>query len=835
MKYSFGSRNVSSATANISKNGDRDYERHMNNRDNFQNTSLRAHVRAADNENRDLHSHGLIARIKISRIINLFGTVVVLGLAVAIGTSMIATRQLKVGGPVYERVALEKNLVADILPPPEYIIEPFLEATLLLNNPSNIDVHQERLARLHREYDQRRLYWAVADIDPAIKEKLTQMSHGYAERFWDVLENNFLPAIVKRDEIAARKAYASMEESYFNHRATINELAADANRFGMKIEAEAASADSFYTAIVWSISIFTLGLLIAGVAGLQFGVVGVLTRLTGAMSRLASGDTGVGVPGKARSDELGEMASAIQIFKDNMIESARRRAERLIEKAKEETKQIRAITDNVPVIITYLDANRRFRFINKAGEEWYGRPASGIVGQSLADVLGRNPRIPDSVLFAQLSRGPVKKECVRNRHDGKPRTIESLCVPDYAPGGILRGYYSFVTDITEKKATEEQLRHSQGLHAVGKLTGGVAHDFNNLLAVISGNLELLEEDLREDQQLLRKLTQAAIRAANRGVTLTRSLLAFSRQQPLSPVLVDFAKLVSETANMVRRTVPANVDIVSSIDSSLWNLEVDPGQIQNALINLVVNACDAMPQGGRLTIETVNVSLDDDYSAAHADVRPGQYVMVAVSDTGMGMPPDIKARAFEPFFTTKEFGKGTGLGLSMVYGFAKQSGGHANIYSEVGHGTTVRLYLPRAARSVGATILPVTHLLARARGETILVVEDDSDLLTLTFSLLRSLDYDVLTAESAEEALRVLEHHPEVGLLLTDVILPGELNGRQLAETVVRRKPHVKVLYMSGYTENAILHHGRLDSGVHLLEKPFTKRELAEKIRTVLVN
>jgi CheY-like chemotaxis protein len=315
--------------------------------------------------------------------------------------------------------------------------------------------------------------------------------------------------------------------------------------------------------------------------------------------------------------------------------------------------------------------------------------------------------------------------------------------------------------------------------------------------------------------------------------LTRSLLAFSRQQPLSPKTIDVRKLLQEVGELVRRTVPENIDIEMIAGIGLWKCVVDPGELQNAVLNLITNARDAMPDGGRLTIETSNASLDDRYAAANAEVEPGRYVTISVSDTGHGMSPGVVARAFDPFFTTKEVGKGSGLGLSMAYGFAKQSKGYIKIYSEVGLGTTVRIYLPRSTASVEEATPEPSDDSGRSKGETILVVEDDVDVRSMTVSLLRSIGYDVLEADGPQRALRLAQENPHIALLLTDVVLPGGMNGRQSAEEISRKIPHLKVLYMSGYTDNAIQHHGRLDPGVHLLQKPFGKRELGLKVRVLL--
>jgi PAS domain S-box-containing protein len=485
---------------------------------------------------------------------------------------------------------------------------------------------------------------------------------------------------------------------------------------------------------------------------------------------------------------------------------------------------LRAVLDNTRDAVVSIDRQRKITGFNKRAEAVFGYVADEMIGQAF------NRLIPE--LHQQPVARPLhglNKEVEGTRKDGSVFPLD-LNVTEIEIAGEP-GVVATMRDLTQQKLLESQLVQSQKMEAVGQLTGGVAHDFNNLLGVISGNLELLGEALPDRPDLHGRL-QTALNATDRGATLTRSLLAFARRQPLEPRIVDLNALMREMAELLRRTVQENIEIEFVSGAGIWPCEADPGQLQNALLNLVVNARDAMLKGGRLTIETGNVRLDDEYAAAHADVTPGQYVMLAVSDTGSGIPPHILTRVFEPFFTTKEVGKGTGLGLSMVYGFVKQSRGHVKIYSEVSHGTTVRIYLPRGTSANEQPDRTLEPMEAGARGETILMVEDDPDMRTLGRALLNSLGYEVLDAEDAHEALRLLQMKT-ASLLLTDVMLRGDMNGRQLAEEACRRQPGLRVLYMSGYTENAIIHHGRLDQGVHLLQKPFRKRDLAAKVRAVL--
>jgi signal transduction histidine kinase/CheY-like chemotaxis protein len=379
--------------------------------------------------------------------------------------------------------------------------------------------------------------------------------------------------------------------------------------------------------------------------------------------------------------------------------------------------------------------------------------------------------------------------------------------------------------------TQEVLRQSQKMEAIGNLAGGIAHDFNNLLQVITGNLQLLAKDITGNEAAERRLG-SALSGASRGARLASQLLSFGRRQPLAPKVVNLGRLVREMDHLIRRSLGEAIEIDTIVSGGLWNTQVDPSNVENALLNLAINARDAMDGRGRLTVELGNAYLDDHYAQNAFDVVAGQYVMLAVSDTGSGMPAEVLARAFDPFFTTKPEGKGTGLGLSMVYGFVKQSGGHINIYSELGSGTTVRIYLPRSMEAEDILTEEAGGSVAGG-SETILVVEDDEAVRDITVSLLSELGYKVLKARDADSGLAIIESGVSIDLLFTDVVMPGRLKSSELARKAKERRPDIEVLFTSGYTENSIVHGGRLDPGVNLLSKPYARETLARKIRMLL--
>ena len=441
-----------------------------------------------------------------------------------------------------------------------------------------------------------------------------------------------------------------------------------------------------------------------------------------------------------------------------------------------------------------------------------------------------DPSERERLLTSYRDRPGAPVECAFLKQDGTPVIVQSHGKPNYE-----EGFLDFVaTDITAQRAAEERLRQAQKMEAVGQLTGGIAHDFNNLLAVIMGNIELLQDRLGTKNQQL----AAAYRSAKRGAELTQRLLAFSRQQPLTPQAIDVGGLVTAMSDLLNRSLGETIAIEISRSADLWHAHADPGQVENALLNLALNARDAMPEGGLLTITCSNArvtgpSLDPVSSDEDREVPPGDYVVLAVQDNGHGMSKDVRAHALEPFFTTKEVGQGSGLGLSMVYGFAKQSGGQVIIDSLEGQGTAVRLYLPRITEAGQSTAPETEPAAVKGKGERILVIEDDLDVGALVVTMLQDLNYLAHHAESAAEARQLLAQHQDFALLLSDVVLPGSKSGPALAEEICKDYPGLKVIFMSGHLADAAGGAAALDPGAPFLPKPFRRRQLAQALRDSL--
>jgi PAS domain S-box-containing protein len=480
--------------------------------------------------------------------------------------------------------------------------------------------------------------------------------------------------------------------------------------------------------------------------------------------------------------------------------------------------------------------------------------AQRIKGYDTEEIIGRHfsqfytPEdlqlgVPKLALAEAAKKGRFEAEGWRMRKDGS-RFWASVVIDRITDeAGDLVGFAKVTRDVTDRKQAQDELQHvqqqllaSQKLEAVGQLSGGIAHDFNNLLMIVLGNLETAERnsrDLAGSVSFQRALANAK-RGAQRAAALTSRLLAFSRRQALDPKPINLNNFLNGLQDFLQRTLGERIEVQTVGSAGLWSIEVDANHLESAIINLGINARDAMPDGGKLTVEAANVSADEDYCRVNPELSPGQYVIVCVTDTGTGMTADILNHAFEPFFTTKEPGQGTGLGLSQVYGFVKQSGGHVKIYSEVGQGTSMRMYFPRYYGDARPADSDTDEFVPEGeKVETILVVEDDVDLRAYVSDLLRDLNYRIFTASSAQAAMTILlQDEPKIDLLLTDVVMPG-INGRELGRRAQQARPGIKILYMTGYSRNAVVHQGRLDEGVELLEKPISQAKLALRVREML--
>jgi PAS domain S-box-containing protein len=494
----------------------------------------------------------------------------------------------------------------------------------------------------------------------------------------------------------------------------------------------------------------------------------------------------------------------------------------------------RSLVTNAPYGICRCDSTGKILDANPAFLGLLGHTsANELIGQHIFGLYAENDKWFDLADFLRSSE-PFKGLAAEWKRKNNTTTLVRVSGRSVANGGEGVVFELFAEDVTERRALEQQLRQSQKMEAVGRLAGGIAHDFNNLLMVISGYSEFLLERLGAEPHL-RGPAQEIASAAERASSLTRQLLAFSRKQMLAPRIVNLNDVATENIKMLTRMIGEDVDLVMVPSPNLWLVRADAGQIDQVIMNLAVNARDAMPSGGKLTLETSNVTLDEEYARFHAPLRPGDYVMIAISDTGAGMDSDTQSHIFEPFFTTKGT-KGTGLGLSTVYGIVKQSGGYIWVYSEVGRGTTFKIYLPRVASTgepAAQVAAPAAYRKVEPGTETILLVEDEPNLRYLARQYLEKQGYKVIEAADGAVAMQIaVAHEATIHLLLTDVIMPG-MNGRELAQRISEIRPNVKVLYMSGYTENVIGHNGTLDAGVRLLQKPFNLRDLKRVVREVL--
>jgi two-component system cell cycle sensor histidine kinase/response regulator CckA len=529
--------------------------------------------------------------------------------------------------------------------------------------------------------------------------------------------------------------------------------------------------------------------------------------------------------GSVIPDEKGKPAKVIVVSRD--VTERRRHEEALV--------KLRLAVDTSGEVIFMTDRDGMFTSVNPEFTRLYGYTEDEVVGKVTPRILKSgsiNPEDYANFWKRILEKQVVRWEVVNKTKDGRLITVENCASPILDEAGKIIGFLAIQRDNTERNHLGERLRQAEKMEAVGQLAGGVAHDFNNLLTIINGYSDILLAQISSDDKQ-RGHVMEILSAGKRAASLTRQLLAFSRRQTLAPVVLDLNAVVQNLDKMLRRLIGEDIDLVTVAGEVLWGVKADPSQIEQVMINLAVNARDAMPRGGKLTIETANVFLDENYAQAHANIEPGSYVMLAVSDTGAGMDSQTQARIFEPFFTTKGPDKGTGLGLSTVFGIVKQSGGHIWVYSELGVGTTFKIYLPRVKEPLEHAEPAIAQSDLCQGSETVLVVEDEEAVRILVRRVLESSGYRVLEARHGAEALVICDEHKEpLHLLMTDVIMPL-MSGRQLAERVSSQRPEIKILFMSGYTDNAILHHGVLEPGTNFLQKPFTPNSVLHKVRAVL--
>jgi PAS domain S-box-containing protein len=523
---------------------------------------------------------------------------------------------------------------------------------------------------------------------------------------------------------------------------------------------------------------------------------------------------------------------------NNALQKAMLRAQRMERLQSQSEKRVQSILDTAAVGMITINEKGDIESFNPMAEQIFNYKEAELLGRPVATLMPDPYKSHHDLYINNYKEtgvgqilGVAPREITGLRKDGSEFPVE-LAVNEVIIND-QRFFVGSILDISErKKEAQEDLRRAHRLEAVGQLTGGIAHDFNNLLMAMQLNIEFSLARVQDDPEILEFL-HSSLHAVEQGADLTQRLLAFSRKQTLAPEPVDVGKRVNHMSKLLERTLGEMIEVETVLGAGLWLAEVDASQLENAILNLSINARDAMPAGGKLTIETTNTRLDQDYVNHHLEVEPGQYVMVAVTDTGTGMSPDVIERAFEPFFTTKEVGQGSGLGLSMIFGFAKQSRGHIDIYSKEGEGTTIKLYFPRVGGTEAGDAKNVRSLRLSNGNETILVVEDQPEVLRAVSISLEALGYTVLAAEHGPAAIALAEQGVRPDLVLSDVVLPQGMNGPEVVEAVQALLPDCKAIFMSGYTEDAILHQRRVGEGTELLQKPYTQEDLSRKVRQVL--
>jgi PAS domain S-box-containing protein len=554
---------------------------------------------------------------------------------------------------------------------------------------------------------------------------------------------------------------------------------------------------------------------------------------------LRFGGSVIGVLALQSYDETityGEQEKYILTFVSQHVASALRR-KRHEDALRESESRYRSLVQSAVHGMYYSSVDDRFEYVNQSLVDMLGYESEEeVLRLKLSTDIYVDPEERNKLVEKYINCTEVRwEEVAWKRKDGKVIQVRAAGRAKVDEKGETSGFEMIVEDLAERRMLEEQLRHSQKMEAVGRLAGGIAHDFNNLLTVIKGYSDLMLSELKEVESPLRLEAEEVKKAADRASALVRQLLAFSRRQVLTPKIIDLNSLIANMDSLLRPLLREDIDLRIALQTNLGKIKADPGQIEQVIMNLAVNARDAMPKGGKLTIETIDVKLDPTYVREHSEMNLGPYVMLAVSDSGLGMDETTRLRVFEPFFTTKETGKGTGLGLSMVYGIVKQSGGYIWVYSEPGHGTTFKIYLPRLDAQLEAPGRQESAFASYRGSETVLLLEDEDGVRALMRRMLSKQGYTVLEAKHGQEAIYLCEHYKgPIHLLLADVVLE-QMSGREVAEQLSSMRPEMKTLYISGYTDDAIVHHGVLTHEMPFLQKPFTAEGLIRKVRQVIEN
>jgi len=713
------------------------------------------------------------------------------GLAIFACVAFAALWRIEVNGPVYQRISLSKDLVADYVPPSESLLNVALNCSMMneTSDPTELHHYVSLFQASEKDFEQQHADYMRRVPEGKLKDLMRGTAYETAEQYFQVAQKELIPLVMQGEhEKAQRVLVSTMNPIYQKHAAAVDRIVDVASEEARQGEMQAANIVHFYTEVMVAVGLL---ILIAGGA------------LSFAISRGISKQT----------DELQRSFEALQ----------------------RSGARIRRLLESNIIGIGISDLNGRLLDANSAFLKIVGYTQEDLLSGGLGwdKITPAEYRDLDLRALEQLRNSgiasPWEKEFVR-KDNSRVSVLIGVATLAGEAGGIEA--VSFIVDISERKQLEQQLRQAQKMEAVGQLAGGIAHDFNNLLGVIIGYSDLLLDRLAPDQQPHRDVSQI-IKACDHAASLTRQLLAFSRKQILQPIVLDLNAILADMEKLLRRLIGEDVELRVVPGQGPCQVKADPGQLEQVIMNLAVNARDAMPKGGKLTIETNTAELDGEYARQHPPAQPGRYMMLAMSDSGCGMNAETQARIFEPFFTTKELGKGTGLGLATVYGIVKQNGGCIWVYSEPGQGTTFKIYLP-SANDLAKTERQSNDGSADCAGsETILVVEDDADLRELTRRCLEKIGYTALQAENPKDGIKIAEQYEgPIHLLVTDVIMPG-MSGPELAAHLATLRPEMPVLYVSGYTDDAIFRYKVLEPGVAFLQKPFSLKTLARKVREKL--